>query len=697
MFRNQDFLHILLVEDEAAHAHLIRRAFESDLSNARLTAVSSLKAAHETIAASMPDLIIADLNLPDGSGQDLLRADDIEPPYPVIIMTSFGDEHIAVEAMKAGALDYVVKSESSLADLPHIAERALRSWQNIVERRRAEAEIRRRNRELTLLNQVIATSASDLSLNEMIEAICRELVLAFDSSRVTVAILDDQNERLDHVIGYSQQPSSGSRLNSQTAGEEPLLRHLVKQKKPLTVELLNGTGPVKAQEMVAQRGSHSLLAVPLVSGETVVVGALALETATPRHFSAEDMDLVQSVAKQVAGVLVRDRLEKERQRLAEQFHQSQKMDAVGQLAAGIAHDFNNLLVVINGCAELIQDETLPGGTVHGLATKILRAGGRTADLVRQLLAFARKQLTEPQPVDLNQLIAHTSQLLTRLIQEDIVLDIKPAENLWIIQADPSQIEQIIINLAVNARDAMPNGGQLTIETCNIVLDQTYIDQHLEVQPGEYVLLAVSDSGCGMSEAVKTRVFEPFFTTKEVGKGTGLGLATVYGIVKQSKGNIWVYSEENRGTIFKIYFPRIEMPPVRSEPQSRPKSEIPSGTETVLLVEDDTQVRTLVRGALRKWGYRLLEAHDGNEALRLAQEHADYIHLLLTDVIMPGMNGFDLADRLAQTRPELKVLFMSGYTENTLTKYNGLTHNANLLTKPFSPTELAYKVRAVLDS
>ncbi|HMQ54874.1 MAG TPA: ATP-binding protein, partial [Anaerolineae bacterium] len=371
--------------------------------------------------------------------------------------------------------------------------------------------------------------------------------------------------------------------------------------------------------------------------------------------------------------------------------------AVGQLAAGIAHDFNNLLVVINGCAEMIQDETTPGDMVHGLSTKILRAGERTADLVRQLLAFARKQLTEPQAIDLNELIADTSQLLTRLIQEDIVLEIKPAEDLWTIQADPSQIEQIIVNLVVNARDAMPNGGHLTIETRNLVLDQSYTDQHLEMQPGEYVLLAISDTGCGMSEQIKVRIFEPFFTTKEVGKGTGLGLATVYGIVKQSKGNIWVYSEEQRGTIFKLYFPRIELPSVQFKSQASLRSETPSGTETVLLVEDDTQVRTLVRGALQKWGYHLLEAPNGDEALRLAQDHADYIHLLLTDVIMPGMNGFSLATRLTQLHPELKVLFMSGYTESTLIKYNGVTHNANLLNKPFSSTELAHKVRAVLDS
>ncbi|HMR65402.1 MAG TPA: response regulator [Anaerolineae bacterium] len=697
MVRNQEFLHILLVEDEAAHAQLIRRAFASGLSSVQLTVVSSLKAAHDYIVASTPDLIIADLNLPDGSGHDLLPADQAEPQYPVIVMTSFGDEHVAVEAMKAGAFDYVVKSESSLVNLPRIAERTWQAWQNLVERRWAEAEIRRRNRELTLLNQVIATSASNLSLDEMIRAVCQEVSLAFDGHRVTVAILDDLNRRLASVIEYVREPRSAGSDSDRLSDRDSMMQYLVPQKQPFTLTLQNGTGPAEIKELIARRGSHALLAVPLISGETVVIGSLVLETSTPRRFSTEDVDLVQSVAKQVAGAVVRDRLEKERQRLAEQFHQSQKMDAVGQLAAGIAHDFNNLLVVINGCAEMIQDETPPGDMVHGLSTKILRAGERTADLVRQLLAFARKQLTEPQAIDLNELIADTSQLLTRLIQEDIVLEIKPAEDLWTIQADPSQIEQIIVNLVVNARDAMPNGGHLTIETRNLVLDQSYTDQHLEMQPGEYVLLAISDTGCGMSEQIKVRIFEPFFTTKEVGKGTGLGLATVYGIVKQSKGNIWVYSEEQRGTIFKLYFPRIELPSVQFKSQASLRSETPSGTETVLLVEDDTQVRTLVRGALQKWGYHLLEAPNGDEALRLAQDHADYIHLLLTDVIMPGMNGFSLATRLTQLHPELKVLFMSGYTESTLIKYNGVTHNANLLNKPFSSTELAHKVRAVLDS
>lgn len=383
--------------------------------------------------------------------------------------------------------------------------------------------------------------------------------------------------------------------------------------------------------------------------------------------------------------------------LQEQYHQAQKMEAVGRLTAGVAHDFNNLLTAINGFARLIQAELRPDDPIQEMVGTILHSGQRAADLVRQLLAFSRKQIIQPQVLDLNIGVAEMDKMLRRIIGEDINLKTVLSPELWPVKVDPTQIEQVIINLAVNARDAMPIGGQLTLETANVVIDENYVAGHLGTQPGRYVLLAISDTGCGMSHEVKTRIFEPFFTTKALSRGTGLGLATVFGIVKQSGGDIWVYSEENVGTTFKIYLPCAEektlTPPVR--PEIRP--EMPVGNETILLVEDDSGVRELLRQVLSRLGYTLLEARNGQEALRLIADYADPIHLLLTDVIMPGISGKALAEALAHIRPDLKRLFMSGYTDEAIVQHGVLDSGMAFLQKPFSPMTLAAKVRSSLDS
>lgn len=386
----------------------------------------------------------------------------------------------------------------------------------------------------------------------------------------------------------------------------------------------------------------------------------------------------------------------ERKLLEEQFRQSQKMEAIGQLTAGVAHDFNNLLTAINGFAGLMQLKLSPDDPQQESLDKILYAADRAADLVRQLLAFSRKQVIEPKVLDLNNTVYELDKMLRRVIGEDIRLKTKLTPDLWKIKFDQSQIEQVIVNLAVNARDAMPEGGWLTIETANVLLDDDYVTRHLETQSGEYILLAISDTGQGMNKEVKAHIFEPFFTTKEPGKGTGLGLATVYGIVKQNGGHIWVYSEPGAGTTFKIYLPRT------TDKSSSPthvvaEREMPSGNETILLVEDDTEVRDLVQEVLRARGYTLLEAEGGQEALQLATEHRGPIHLLLTDVIMPGMSGKLLAEKITQLRSDLKILFMSGYTDNAIAHHGVLDPGVSLLQKPFGPTALAQKVRQVLDS
>jgi two-component system cell cycle sensor histidine kinase/response regulator CckA len=384
----------------------------------------------------------------------------------------------------------------------------------------------------------------------------------------------------------------------------------------------------------------------------------------------------------------------ERKKLEEQFRQAQKMEAVGHLAGGIAHDFNNLLTVILGYSETLLTELSHDRHLRDMVLEVYQVGERAAMLTRQLLAFSRKQVLAPQVVDLNGIVMDLEKMLRRLIGEDIELHVAPAADLGRVFADPGQLEQVLLNLVVNARDAMPRGGQLTIETRNVELDAAYAQDHLAVQPGSYVLLAVSDTGCGMDEATRARLFEPFFTTKEPGKGTGLGLATVYGIVKQSGGDIFVYSEVGRGTTFKIYLPRVQQP--LAPPGPKGLGRMPRGDETVLLVEDEDSVRGLSRHVLLLSGYRVLEARNGDEALGISGDYAGAIDLLLTDVVMPNMGGRELADHMSRQRPTLKVLYLSGYTEDAVVRHGVLAADTAFLQKPFTPAALAQKVRDVLD-
>ena len=386
----------------------------------------------------------------------------------------------------------------------------------------------------------------------------------------------------------------------------------------------------------------------------------------------------------------------ERLQLEAQFRQAQKMESVGQLASGIAHDFNNLLTVINGMSELVLAQISPDDPMHADVQEIRRAGERAATLTRQLLAFSRQQILEPRVLNLNTVVAGMESLLRRLLGEDIDLVVVLTPDVGSVKADPGQIEQVITNLAVNARDAMPQGGRLTIETQNVEIDEAYARQHGEaVPPGSYVRLAVSDSGVGMDEATRARIFEPFFTTKGPGKGTGLGLSTVYGIVTQSHGFIWVDSEVGQGTSFKIYLPQVTEAAGTDRP--RPTVVSSSGTETILLVEDSLGLRKLATRFLERAGYTVLRAASGEEALRLLERHEEPVHLLLSDVVMPGMSGRLLAEQLAQIRPGMKVLYMSGYTSDTTVRHGVWEGKVNFLNKPFTAAALLRKVREVLDS
>ena len=386
----------------------------------------------------------------------------------------------------------------------------------------------------------------------------------------------------------------------------------------------------------------------------------------------------------------------ERKQLEQQFQQAQKMEAVGRLAGGVAHDFNNLLTAILGSADLVLDDLKPNAPEREEIQEIRRAALRAADLTRQLLAFSRQQVISPTVLNPNEVVANMDKLLRRLLGEDVDLRTVLTREPGSIKADPSQLEQVIVNLAVNARDAMPAGGKLTIETQNVELDQEYARDHVSAQPGSYVMLAVSDTGSGMDAATQARIFEPFFTTKEKGKGTGLGLATVYGIVKQSGGWIWVYSEPGHGTTFKIYLPRVTEAAAPAAPSPAPSVSV-RGTETVLLVEDEEMIRNLVQKVLKANGYTVLVAASGRDAERVAEQHDGPIHLLVTDVVMPGMNGREVAQRLAGARAGIQVLYLSGYTDDAIVHHGVLEPGVAFLQKPFTPAMLGRKVREVLDS
>jgi PAS domain S-box-containing protein len=404
---------------------------------------------------------------------------------------------------------------------------------------------------------------------------------------------------------------------------------------------------------------------------------------------------VRNAARQVEyyETFVRDVTEQ--RRLQQQLVQVQKMEAVGRLAGGIAHDFNNLLTVITSYSDLLLEDLGKDDPKRDDVQQVLKAADGAASLTRQLLAFSRQQVLAPRVVNLNAVVEGLQKILRRVIGEDVELAAALAPDLGAVKADVGQLEQVLMNLTVNARDAMPTGGKLTIETANVEHEPEYALEREAAAVGRFVMFAVTDTGVGMDEATKAKIFEPFFTTKEAGKGTGLGLATVYGIVKQSGGFIWVYSEPGNGTSFKIYLPRIDAP-VEGVKTAGSLS-VPRGTETVLLVEDAAAVRAVAKQVLERQGYTVLEAPDGEVALHVAQKHRGPIHLLLTDVVMPVLSGRRLAEQLALVRPDMKVLYASGYTDDSVVRHGILEAGTAYLQKPFTPDSLARKVREVLDA
>jgi len=518
----------------------------------------------------------------------------------------------------------------------------------------------------------VEEQTAELAHANTLQESAEEIRVTFEQAAVGIAHISTDfkwvrvNQKLCDILGYTHEELLACSFDAITHPDD------------------RGADRAYAQQMLAGEIPHYSLVMRNLrkDGSTVWI---QLTVSLVRHSSGEPKYFI-CVTEDIT----------ERKRLENQLLQAQKLESVGRLAGGVAHDFNNLLTVILGYAELLEAEEALDDTTREYLQNVSHAAEKASNLTRQLLSFARRQMIEPKVLNLNELILCLDKMLRRLIGENIELVMLPADDLHTVKVDPGQFEQILVNLVVNARDAMPESGKITIETYNAALDAEYARRHEDVTPGEYVVLAVSDNGTGMGEEIRLHIFEPFFTTKDKGRGTGLGLATVYGIVKQAGGHIWLYSELGEGTTFKIYLPRA-VSPAEILVQTPEPIVLLSGSETVLLVEDEPSVRGLAVQTLRGRGYTVLEAMHGEEALRVANGHESEIALLLTDVVMPQMSGRELAERLQKQHPEMKVLYASGYTENTIVHHGVLEPGIAFLSKPFTPTQLTRKVREVLDS
>ena len=629
-------LRVLMVEDSEDDALLVLRELRAagyDLTHERVDTAAALEAA---LDRHPWDLVIGDYSMPHFSGTAalaMLRQRGLDVPY--ICVSGTITEELAVAAMKAGAHDYVTKGQ--LKRLLPAIERELREAQGRATLRVTEASF------ATLVEHApvgIYRSSPEGRFLSVNAAVVRMLgyetaaqVLNLDMARDVYADAAER-QRLVERDTYSDRQYDNV-------------------------------------EATWKRRDGRLL--------TVQLSVRAVRNAAGR------VDYYETFVRDVT----------DQRRLQQQVLQSQKMEAVGRLAGGVAHDFNNLLTVITSYSDLLLEDLAPGDAKRDDLEQVRKAADGAAALTRQLLAFSRQQVVEPRVVSLNTVVEGLQKILRRVIGEDIELTITLAPDLESVRADVGQLEQVLMNLVVNARDAMPTGGRLTVETANVEHDPEYARDREAAAVRRFAMLAVTDTGCGMDEATRARIFEPFFTTKEIGKGTGLGLATVYGIVKQAGGFIWVYSEPGQGTSFKIYLPAVDATAERTTAAATTPA--PRGTETVLLVEDAAAVRAVTKQMLERQGYTVLEAPDGEAGLRLAQRHRGVIHLLLTDVVMPRVGGRELAEQLTRLRPDVKVLYASGYTDDSVVRHGILESGTAYLQKPFSPESLARKVRDVLDA
>ena len=636
-------LRILILEDVPTDAELVKR----ELRNAGIVFTSRLVDKRDDFLKQLedfsPDIILSDYSMPQFNGMEALSLSrELDPTLPFVMVTGSINEETAVNCMKAGATDYVLKER--LKRIGSAVEGALEKTRMRGEKERAEDQLQEEKEFM------------EKSLDAQTDTF-------FVFERATGKAVR-WNKAFREISGYSDEEISSMKVPESYYSKEDLKNAAAAYEKVL-------------------RGGKATVEMSLITKDGRKI---------PTEYSASTLKDKEGNPRYL---IVVGRDVTERKQLEAQLFQSQKMEAIGQLAGGVAHDFNNLLTSIIGNATLVSMKLEKDSPLQEYPEEIMKAGESAASLTRQLLAFSRKQIFQPEVLNLNAVIPNIEKMLRRLIGEDVELKTILQPELGNVETDPGQIEQIIVNLAVNARDAMPTGGKLTIETVNVQMDEKYVREHITAKPGFYVMMAISDTGTGMDEEIRSKIFEPFFTTKEEGQGTGLGLSTVYGIVKQSDGYIWVYSEPGKGTSFKIYLPRVD-----KESQDIKKIKTSdkslSGTETVLVVEDDRMVRELAIKILQKYGYKVLEAEDGKEAIEIGKQHEGPIDLMLTDVVMPGMSGRILAAEFESLRPKIKVVYMSGYTDNIVVHHGILDRGMSFIQKPFTHEALAIKVRELLD-
>ncbi|MFW6333877.1 MAG: PAS domain S-box protein [Desulfosalsimonas sp.] len=775
---SMDSMTILLIEDNEDDAvFLMELLAQTDPSEKfRLIHCRSLSDGLSESDGTHADMILLDLGLPECSGlESLHRVLAVYTEIPIVVLSGLADKSTAIEAMREGAQDYLVKgqiqSESLWRCIHYAFERhrlknqikqhakkaqaAEERFRSLIELNvdgmvilDADNRIRLANRAAehffgspadTLVGRPFDYSGFSSERNEIsfnppggeVVAECRSAPISWEGDEASLISIRDITERKraqDALERLNTELNTRVRQRTAELAEaEEILRNAFDFSPigmalaaesgrflNLNAELCRILGYAKEelltktfQEIIHPDDCEANLSNmrQMLAGE---IGSCDVKTrCLHKDGSLVWAQLNASLARdssgqplffiaQIQDITGRKRAEEERQKLQAQLNQAQKMESVGRLAGGVAHDFNNMLTIINGYAEMMADVLPASDPMHESAREIHDAGKRSAVIVRKLLAFARKQAISPVAMNLNDNISAMLKMLQRLIGENIDLRWKPSKDIWLIKMDFSQIDQILANLVVNARDAFHEGGVVTIETKNAEFDKDYCAAHPGFVQGQYVMLAVSDNGCGMSKEVQAHLFEPFFTTKEVGKGTGLGLATVYGIVKQNNGFVNVYSEPGEGTSFKVYFPRYKGDEKLEGSEDEEKSPLKANGEKILILEDEEEVLGLARLMLEKLGYHVLAAQTPDKAMSLAEAHAGQIDLLITDVVMPEINGRDFASQLKTLYPDVKVMFMSGYTANAIARRTVMDEGKNFIQKPFALKDLAVKVREVID-
>lgn len=666
---NPNRIKLLFVEDDKADQLLFERFVKKENLAYDFRIASTIEEAKIQLEGDNFDIIVSDYNLGDGTALDLLTTNS---QIPVIVVTGAGDEHTAVQAMKMGAYDYLIKSVES----SHLVTLSI-TVENALIRKSAEKKLEQSE---NLYRSVVKTMSDGLIIVNP-----KFLITFANESFCTITGLKEEkilNHAFTDLIASGQRIKIKSEIKNCNTGKSVVFESRLLTANNKKRDILVSAAPLFGTD---NKPEQYILVLHDITERKRYESALQqardeLEIRVKER-TLELENAYQELHKEM----------EQRKSFEEKYYQSQKMEAIGRLAGGIAHDFNNLLTIIQGYSQLLMAKLMDTDPLYEKINQINLAGTRAETLIRQLLAFSRKQVIQPKVLNLNQVVKEIEKMIRRLIGEDIDLSITLDSKLDAVKMDHGQMEQIIMNIVVNSRDAMPSGGKLSIATKNVHAENS----HPLLPAGDYVMMSISDTGIGMEDDIKSHIFEPFFTTKEKGIGTGLGLATVYGIVQQSEGHITAQSERNKGTSIQIYLPRVQVPASVKTETRVALSDI-RGSETILIVEDETFLREMIKETLTSFGYSIISASGGQEAIPLCKKHKNKIHLILTDVVMPQMDGREFIEYLKPLHPRTKVLYMSGYTDDDILRHGIHDLETEFIQKPFSPIALVRKIREILD-